>query len=117
MAVARAESVGVLPGVRGPRLSPPAAPRGGHHGPQGSARARAQQVAARSRREGTAPLSSLPPKSRASYLQLRATLRAPLIFQPRHPRFPWHRAAPAGAETRRRGAEGAGSFPRSGVFP
>lgn len=103
--------------VGGPRLSPPATPRGKHRCPQGAARARAQPVHARECREGTATLSSLPSRSRASYLQLQATLRAPIIFQPRHSSFPWHPAAPAGAETRRKGVEGAGSFPRSGVFP
>lgn len=50
------------------------------------------------------------------WLQLQATLRAPIIFQPLHPSFLWHSAAPAGAETRRKGVEGAGSLPRSGVF-
>lgn len=117
MAVGRAESVGVSLRVGGPRLSPPAAPRGKHRCPQGAARARAQPVHARECREGTATLSSLPSRSRASYLQLQATLRAPIIFQPRHSSFPWHPAAPAGAETRRKGVEGAGSLPRSGVFP
>lgn len=65
-------------------------------------------------RDGESPLAL---RSRASYLQPRATLRAPLIFQPCHPSLPWHPAAPAGAESRRKGAEEAGSSPRSGEFP
>lgn len=38
----------------------------------------------------------LRPRAGARYLQLWATLRAPLIFQPWHPRLPRRPAAPAG---------------------
>lgn len=65
-------------------------------------------------RDGGSPLAL---RSRASYLQPRATVRAPLIFQRCHPSLPWHPAAPAGAESRRKGAEEAGSSPGSGEFP
>lgn len=110
------ERRGVAQGWGSPPFPARRAPRE-HRCPQGAACGRAQQVRARECREGTATLSSLPSRSRASYLQLQATLRALIIFQPRHPSFPWHPAAPAGAETQRKGVEGGGSLPRSGVFP
>lgn len=69
-----------MPGT--PPRSPCAQPAGGR---------------SRSPREGGEGVRSpLGPTAGAHYLQLQATLPAPLIFQPLHPRLPRRPAAPAG---------------------
>ncbi|XP_055449534.1 uncharacterized protein LOC129666456 [Psammomys obesus] len=105
-----------LEGVRVP--SPPAAPRRspavpGRNPREGAAGRRAVAQGRDSDAKRAAPQaprqlpanSGLPTPRRCSFSS-RGTLASL-----------WHPTAPAGVETRRKGAEGAGSWPRSGEFP
>lgn len=90
------------PGQGWPRL--PRAPRPCSPGARRSPRAQPTGL----RGEGTVCGARSGPSSGARYLQLRATLRAALIFRRRHPRLPGRPAARGGGDAGG-GGEGAGS--------
>nr|XP_021498129.1 LOW QUALITY PROTEIN: uncharacterized protein LOC110551693 [Meriones unguiculatus] len=105
-------------GVGGVRVpSPPAAPRRspavpGRNPREGAAgrRAVAQGRDSDAKRAGPRGPSPVTCKLRATPRRCSFSSRGTLASL-------WHPAAPAGVETRRKGAEGAGSWPRSGEFP